>query len=85
MEVLRIISDRAATSAIEKYGTRSEDSSDTDRLEVYYGPNIRAFLVRLNLDPSDWRKVLEYNRFGSLLDLVEGQTQLAIPSYLARN
>lgn len=84
MEALSTLGNRAATAAIEKYGVRQESSTDTDRIETYYGPNIRSFMSRSRLDPSAWRQVLEYNRFGSVMDLVEGQTQLAIPSYLVK-
>lgn len=32
-----------------------------------------------NLDPNQWRDLLDYNSFGSVMDLIEGETQLAIP------
>ena len=85
MEVLRTLGDRTAIAAVEKYGIRQESSTDTDRVETYYGPNIRSFMAKNQLDPSAWRQMLEYNRFGSVLDLIQGQTQLAIPSFLARS
>lgn len=81
MEVFETIGNRAAMSAIEKYGVRNEQNSEIDRIETYNGPNIRSFMARQNLDPSAWRQVLEYNRIGSVIDLVEGQTQLAIPNF----
>lgn len=73
------LSNRAATAAIEKYGVRASGFGANDRIETYVGPNIRAFMTRQNLPPSDWRKLLDYNSFGSALDLIAGQTQLAIP------
>jgi hypothetical protein len=73
------LSTRSTASAIEKYGSRQPIAGEIDRLEVYKGPNIRAFMATHNLDPNQWRDLLDYNSFGSLMDLVEGETQLAIP------
>jgi hypothetical protein len=67
-----------SVAAIEKYGLRQEVSSDIDRQEVYKGPNIRAFMVQNNLDPNKWRELLTRNQSGSLMDLIEGETQLSV-------
>lgn len=83
MEAFETIGSRVV-AAIEKCGIRQAATGEIDRLEVYTGPNIRAFLVLLDLDPNDWRQLLEANQFGSVLDLEIGQTQLAIPSSLIR-
>jgi hypothetical protein len=73
-----------SVAAIEKYGLRQEVSTDIDRQEIYKGPNIRAFMVQHNLDPNQWRELLTRNQFGSLVDLVEGETQLSIYRDLAQ-
>jgi hypothetical protein len=78
------LSNRIATAAVEKYGSRQDLSTDLDKREIYRGPNIRAFMSRNNLDPGKWRELLDYNRFGSAMDLVEGETQLSIPTTLQR-
>jgi hypothetical protein len=70
---------RSTPAAVERYGLRQEVTGEIDRLEIYQGPNIRAFMAQHNLDPNQWPRLLKYNSFGSLLDLVEGETQLAIP------
>lgn len=74
-----VFSNRSNISAVEKYGSRSAIIGEIDKLEIYKGPSIRAFMTRNNLDPNQWRELLEYNNFGSTIDLVEGETQLAIP------
>lgn len=73
------LSNRAVSSAIEQYGVRVEATGELDRIEVYNGPNIRAFMTEHNLPPSKWRDLLDYNRFGSVMSLVEGESQLAVP------
>ena len=77
-------SNRAVNSAIEKYGSRQDNTGELEQSQIYVGPNIRAFMAANNLDPSLWRQLLEYNNIGSLLNLVEGQTQLTIPRIFSK-
>lgn len=73
---------RIASSTLEKYGKRYLDSTEIDRVVTYNGPNIRAFMHQQSLDPNKWPELLTYNRFGSPIDLVEGQSQFSIPTDL---